>query len=555
METNTFKILISLLIALLSNHYSAQAQKDPLSKAFLKGPGQEKALIQNAPIIHSTALPKEVYNPFVQDKIKSSQEMMALDSIDHFEMKYGTEYFSYDTKGRTTSINQGYCLHHTWVYNDEALSYITTKYENCDTTLQEYYKFNIDGKLIEYKNLITNELTHYFYDALSNITGTSFWDADGFLSKKTSYSYQNGSTLTKYSAYSKNPGDLEWTLDALQTLTYTPDNKPIKTLYLSRQQGSLDTLYIEEWEYLPFTSSQKDSMVTYVHTDENEAWHPVQKQVNLYDIDGNHLESHEMYYNISSTGLNCVEHNIMLYDTNHLLSIEHDSLYGNEWKTYYSYDSLLRLKEYTRYKFIGTIWDISNQMNYNYIESPKFTEFTKYYYYDNGEPYITYEQKLNSGEAYARFYIPGDLSESVYYNISYPNENVILPIGYAPGYLFGHGEYMVTRVTSTITQGYSTLWREFYYYYSPISLAGIGETEEHPMLKAYPNPASTMLTVETSEETTATLELFNSHGQMVGSFPIMQKATIPVQQLAKGIYFFRMVNNGISLGASKFVKE
>jgi hypothetical protein len=43
METNTFKILISLLIALLSNHYSAQAKKDPSSKAFLKGPWQEKA--------------------------------------------------------------------------------------------------------------------------------------------------------------------------------------------------------------------------------------------------------------------------------------------------------------------------------------------------------------------------------------------------------------------------------------------------------------------------------------------------------------------------------
>jgi hypothetical protein len=56
MEINTFKILISLLIALLSNHYSAQAQKDPLSKAFLKGPWQEKAQKPFASIINTSAL-------------------------------------------------------------------------------------------------------------------------------------------------------------------------------------------------------------------------------------------------------------------------------------------------------------------------------------------------------------------------------------------------------------------------------------------------------------------------------------------------------------------
>jgi hypothetical protein len=496
-----------------------------------------------------------VYNPFLQQNVKSTLGKMALTSIDSYYQwsLFEKTYFTYDVKGRTLSKKAGEQVE-TWEYDDENLSYVHVS----PIIGKTIYKFNQAGKIIELEIIKNGSTkTYYQYDSLLNLIEASLTTVDisGIIiyGQKDYYSYQNGSYMTSHAIYTKNNSNQEYKLASRNEYSYTPSNRPLSIIKLMGDQ--LDTIHTEIWEYIPYSTNQNDSLVTYKYKD--FIYQKLSKtDISMYDSIGNQIEEHKFIYDIINNSWFEQSRSLQTYDSINLLALKYNysrTKPDTTWtitKSTYFYDSLFQLSEVLSFLRVDTIWDTITQTIYSYVLSPLFTNI-HVYSFKNGNKTTTFEQILHENGGASVTEYSEDYYSYAHYNTAYRNEDVILPSGYTHSSI----GYMVSSAGQEYPQygSHGSSFADFNY--STIWLLGQLETGIPLKLKAYPNPVSTMLTVETSEETTATLELFNSHGQMVGSFPIMQKATIPVQQLAKGIYFLRMVNNGISFGTSKFVKE
>ena len=79
-------------------------------------------------------------------------------------------------------------------------------------------------------------------------------------------------------------------------------------------------------------------------------------------------------------------------------------------------------------------------------------------------------------------------------------------------------------------------------------------TIEKPLIKIYPNPTSSTLTIETNSTTKQNIEIVNLLGQTMYTHYIYSKATVDVSAFPKGIYLIKL-NTDKGIVVKKFVKE
>ena len=85
-------------------------------------------------------------------------------------------------------------------------------------------------------------------------------------------------------------------------------------------------------------------------------------------------------------------------------------------------------------------------------------------------------------------------------------------------------------------------------------IVGIKEIDKSNSISIYPNPTSSILTIETNSNTQQKLEIVNLLGQTMYTYYIYSKATVDVSAFAKGIYIMKL-NTDKGIIVKKFIKE
>jgi hypothetical protein len=86
-------------------------------------------------------------------------------------------------------------------------------------------------------------------------------------------------------------------------------------------------------------------------------------------------------------------------------------------------------------------------------------------------------------------------------------------------------------------------------------LVGTNEAQQH-VIAVYPNPASDVVTISTGQLQGGEFVMYNAAGQIVLRQQLVQSTTtVSVQELARGVYFYRVTEESGRMYSGKLVRE
>jgi hypothetical protein len=186
---------------------------------------------------------------------------------------------------------------------------------------------------------------------------------------------------------------------------------------------------------------------------------------------------------------------------------------------------------------ISSYWNtVSNQWVPDYKE-----EFT----YDGNMNMVMILQWVWDGAQWINAY-----KSELTYNNAYTSNEILLP------WIFMGDAGMLVHMITGITE-YEYVGRSYepvnrsQFNYSEVNLTAVAE-HETPQARIYPQPANDRVTIGwDSHQTTLELEMYDSSGKKVLSQQIDNQGSVSVDQLAPGLYFYRLAGNSQTVHAGK----
>jgi len=117
-------------------------------------------------------------------------------------------------------------------------------------------------------------------------------------------------------------------------------------------------------------------------------------------------------------------------------------------------------------------------------------------------------------------------------------------------YFYNHENMLTKEISSNLI---GTDWMQYYvvtWYWSPkeIETGILKITNTHPAVRVYPNPASSLLTIETEQTTHVNYGIYSLTGQLQMQGKLQgETTTININSLPKGIYLLKISEHTVKI--------
>lgn len=499
----------------------------------------------NSTKIKKIPAPKSQYNLPHTYKLSKGNKLQFLDSV-----KYNSKvpYIS-DAKG-------------IYTYNAKGLVNLTVDY-SWDDYSNEWegeekveYTYNQSGNLIgiiasewDYNNRkwIIQYYTSYNYDKANNITSNLFYSWDEVKSKfiayaKIEYTYNTQGENTMYMNSYLDKNTNKWQPSSKTEYSYNAKSKPILIENYNWEDNKWQSTTKEEYSY-----DSNGNIILYKQSEwdeSSEVWMNIRKYENSFDAHQN--TTLFLSFNWIESDNTWIPSQRIEYDYNEngnlILSITYNwnktiSQLVNYIKNEYQYGTNQKLSSYTQYSWEFTKWEPLENETYSYDQN-------------NNTIDITY----NKWDANTSQLVP-DYRNEFTYNLEYDSEDMVIP----PKVIFKLSDLDYVNIPISITSFtyQDTNWLEEgeqILYYSKGNSIGFSETTEL-INNLYPNPVSNNLTIRFSDNSAvANFELYDTQGRKVWSKHVSNNESISLENLNKGIYFYKLLS-GDKVSTGKLIKE
>ena len=376
----------------------------------------------------------------------------------------------------------------------------------------------------------------YYEDGYLKTLVIYLWDyniEDWYLNYKTEFAINTDGDLTSEETFQWNPVDEDW--DKKNKKEYTFDSNGNIILYVSSNFNNNEWVPFSKSEHIYDSDGQMIKLNGYLWDDEwvnngsadfsydaqgnitqkiwyqwnsqENSWIPSSKYDYAFDADENMIQEIKYEWNFEANDWTNIRKLEFIYDTEGYMTEMVYTLWSQQNNTWRN----ISIKEY--------IYD-----NYYNLTEEKFSQW-------NGETNVW---QISYKDVYA-------------YNTDYMLEDLLLPMSYS--YVNIPEEF-----STMLLSGETLYWDDetgdwefdggYNLYYSEQLISDILD-KESAGIKIYPNPASEFIYFEATDNTTnSTVEVFDMQGRMVLSQEISGKQQISVSHLDKGLYIYKLVQNG-----------
>lgn len=301
-----------------------------------------------------------------------------------------------------------------------------------------------------------------------------------------------------------------------------------------------------------------------------EEWVAVYREENTFGEDGNIILTHSFEWNESTSQWENSAKVDYTYDANGNEIIQIIYGWDEQWvgseKMENAYDANGNLTEEVFFSWEYNQWKKEFKSVYIYNADDKPTLETGYHWYGNSwVPEVKCEKNYDTNgnnilkinylwEGNAGQFTPYSKYELVY-NYTYGIDELILPYIY---YVFEMNLHynMLTNKYGYYYDQDAMLWVEDdldIYYFSEVDFDAINE-QTVTDIKLYPNPSNGLLTISWENNySEMNLEIFDVMGSVIINKQIINNSTISLDYLAKGMYFYRMVDSNNELYKGKLI--
>ena len=370
-----------------------------------------------------------------------------------------------------------------------------TLFQQMDSLKHEIY----DAAGIQWINDSKNE---FAYDPNGNNTSGIFsswngdaeiWETDG----KQEFTYYNG-ILTEQVYYQWNPDTNIW--EPAVKFTYNYDGSGNMTLSYTYSFDGSDWILAtkDERTYDPYGNIL--TQITSMWNESGSEWLYLSKLENSYNGNGSLLVS-------TSSSWDFMSENWM-----------------NNYKDEYTYN--------------GIGQQISNiSYSWNTGTSQWDSDYKNEFSYDGNMNLVMVLEQDWNGVQWVNSY-----KTELAYNNTYTGSELILP------WIFGEDAYLIMHMLTETTE-YEYNGSAFMlsdrntYYYSPVNITGIGENNIS-QAGIYPQPAKGQVTFTwATGNPTYQLGVYDINGRQILVKQIEKNSSVAVDQLAPGLYFYRLTGN------------
>lgn len=390
--------------------------------------------------------------------------------------------------------------------------------DNNNETMRAEYYWDTDLSLWigsrKYEVGYNDDNNYSWIDFYAWDDSTNEW---GAVYSKCEYEYDEFGNETIYSELSWDEEDSIWITDYKDENEYDAEgNKLLNKIYT--YNDSLSILELKrnyKWEY----DFDNDGNITleekYMLADDDSSWLIIEKTVMDYDAFGNEILEENYYYNTSFANLVDDSKTEYLYDAN-----DNRLFYAN-----YTWDDSLAMwvgfyKEVNEY-------DANN--NQVYHNEAYWNDSLRDFQIEYAEEYV-----------FDLTYASDEIWQPVWLN-HYDFLNQVVAIN----------EYNLDDETGELfLSGIDSMFYSFIETTDPSAINDRLESD----LTVYPNPASEYIVVD-QVKGEATFELFSFEGKQVMVKKVMKKEQVPVANLSKGIYFYKLTSFESGVQRGKLIKE
>lgn len=353
----------------------------------------------------------------------------------------------------------------------------------------------------------------------------------------------------------------KWVNNSLNEYTYNSSGMNTSVLYSEWNPDTelYDQIYRQE---LSYNNGLLSEQIYYEWDAPTSHWDPAQKETYTYNGAGNMTLAYTYYFD--DPGWTLAGKDERTYNGSGNLILEIMSFWdesGNDWmnsikiENTYNGSGYLTLTTMSLWDFFTQIWKNDSKDDYTYNGAGQLITDISFQWNDGSNQWLndtkeeyTYDGNLNLVLALDQDWMGGQWANSskteITYNNDYTYNQLILPGIYVQNgfeQIFMH--MPVELVQSDYVGSSYVLADKTHYNFSEINITDVPNVESNHT-RIYPQPADYNVTFEwESSNPTFELDLYNINGKLVLEEKIGKNKEVNINQLASGIYFYRLTDN------------